>query len=121
MGFDPKQPRNEDGEWVIMYHGTERSRVSGILKEGLKPSQSNYNGKVYLTTSKSFARKHAEIRAAVNETFPAVVRVSVPKAIASEFKKDHEAFAGAAARPSKLAFISTRPIPPDWIKYGKKK
>jgi len=113
MGFDPKQPRNEDGEWVSMYHGTEKSRVKSILKTGLSTAESNYKGQIFLSKSKNLALRHAQMRAVLTEDAPAVVRVSVPKVIASEFKRD-------TSHP-KNAFISERPIPPGWIKYGKKK
>lgn len=113
MSYDPKQPRDDNGEWVSMYHGTERSRVESIKKNGLSTSESNYGGKIYLSTAKNLALQHARMRAVFTEGAPAVMKVSVPKKIAEEFTKD--------PTHRKHAFISERPIPSDWISYGRKK
>lgn len=45
----------------ILYHGTSDTNAAQILRSGLDPSKSLFNGKIHLTTNYTEASKYAKI------------------------------------------------------------
>ena len=129
--FDPAQPRDEDGKWVHVMHGTTQGRaLDRIIKEGIqKQAWHNFDAnfmygdrtkKVFVSTSRDMARHFAEIASMKlkGDTYgkvtpwaarPVIVEADIPS---EEFKRLAEK--DDALEREETAFMMPE-VKPEWI------
>lgn len=82
--YDPSQPRDEDGKWTTVYHGTNENAWQNIKEQGLLPVKETSSGassgdRVYLVSTRERAEYYAKQRAiGLGNGRPIVIEVSIP-------------------------------------------
>jgi 8-oxo-dGTP pyrophosphatase MutT (NUDIX family) len=118
--FNPDQPRDDDGKWTTVYHGTGSQHVESILATGINKSRSQEHlgvkPGVFVSPTKAGAAHFAEQNVGINErtgkrTKPVVLELRVPKELVENAEIDRE-----AKRVGKRGLVLGRKIPKSWIK-----
>lgn len=80
LNLHPPEVDPEDGDSIILWHGTTRSRAKGILRYGFRSEKTvneSSRGFTFLTSNPAVARSYAKSKAKIEGDLPVVIMCSI--------------------------------------------